>query len=311
MRSIALLSLLLVASCTRIEVVAEHSLAACDVDASMDAVADAVPDAPIDAAPDAPPDAPPTPKTLIAILGQSNAVGIGLQSRLTNQSLASSYPNVVYEATTAANSITPIVWETYARGPLAPFYYQSGNHFGIELTLGRDLDATAQGQFAIVKFAVNGTTLANKWSPTGTVPTSGSGNFAHLALTAVQSAQQACACDRVVFVWIQGEADAGSSSQSAAYATNLAGLAAFYRQTYPAAPWVVGRLNGDYINAANNAGAYTSTVRAAEQQFVASDPHAALVDMDSVLPDPANHTHYFADGYAQLGHLYATAVLGL
>lgn len=241
-------------------------------------------------------DTGPSQRLLVAILGQSNGEGRGDPANLTDMSLADPLPGVAYAANNAPGATTPAPSFSMYTGPLAPFDYDGGLHHGLELTLARDLHPAM-----VVKYAIGGTSLGYDWLVDGRYPAGE--NLAHSALDAVASAQAACGCERVVIIWEQGERDALAPSYAAVYQANLEALVALSRAQFPDVLWVVGRLN------AGIAPAYTSTpqIRAAQEAFVAGDAHAVLVDQDPVPLGP-DLVHYTADGYAQLGHMFAAAI---
>lgn len=245
---------------------------------------------------------------LTAILGQSNATGEGYPTQLTDQSLALTYP-ATFNAQVSAGPVDPPVWLTHT-GLLEPWKYDgSRKRMGVEITMGRDLDAVSPGMYPVVKYAMDSTSLAVQWLATGHYPASQPTNLAHQAIAWVEAQRAALGCDTVAIVWIQGERDAQVSAYSNAYKTNLINLVALSRVTWPGAGWVIGRLNIQHTMAPMSA--YTVVIRTAEQDFVMGDSHAILVDQDFVSLDPADYTHYLADGYADLGHAYASAVLSL
>jgi PKD repeat protein len=246
-------------------------------------------------------------RTFIALLGQSNAQGVGLVGDLTgsNVALSASYAAVRYAAKVDGNTDPP-VFDTFATQDLAPIFFSAATRLGVEITMGRELDRSYPNKWAIGKFALGSTSLYTNWAADGTYPT-GQTRLAEQAFQWVQARMAELGCSRVVFVWIQGEADAGASVSANAYQAKLGALVTLSRTYFAGAPWVIGKLNADFVNAASGAGTYTSTVRAAEVAYVASDANSLLVDMDGTTPS-ADHTHYTADGYCTVGYLYAKAV---
>jgi Carbohydrate esterase, sialic acid-specific acetylesterase len=91
-------------------------------------------------------------------------------------------------------------------------------------------------------------------------------------------------------LWQQGESDAKYLADANAYRTNMAALVALFRAEWPGCPWPIAKLNSDYIHTGNNIAKCTTTVQAAEAAFVSSDSEAVLVDLDSVVPNPVDHT---------------------
>lgn len=254
---------------------------------------------------------------LIAILGQSNAEGIGDATDTTlDQTMLAPYP-IVYNASVYDLPALPFgargradtgnsSYAVYNYGPLQPFWYNAAHQdFGFELTLGRDLEATLPGRVAMTKYAVGGSQLDTHWNPSGRFPPVGP-NLSHLALAAVRDAYEACGCDRLVVVWEQGEQDAGHLADAEVYATSMAPLVGLFRVQWPDALWVIGRLNSDAVNSGK--APYTSTVQAQQAAYVAADPLSVLVDQDAY-PLRADHLHYTDQAYLDLGHAFARDIL--
>lgn len=255
---------------------------------------------------------------LVAILGQSNAEGLGDATDTTlDPSLIAPYP-LVYNASVYDMPALPfgargkadsgsVSYAVYNYGALQPFWYNAGHvDFGFELTLGRDLDAVWPGRVTITKYAVGGSDLGTQWKATGTFPPTGP-NLAHLALAHVRDAYEACGCDRLIIVWEQGEQDARDTQHAQAYAANLAQLVALFRSRWPDSLWVIGRLNSDAVNSGK--APYTSTVQDQEAAYVAGDPMSVLVDQDAFPLRTTDHLHYTSQAYLDLGHAFAQAIL--
>lgn len=265
-------------------------------------------------------DASPVAHTyLIAILGQSNAEGVGdATDAALDPTLIAPYP-IIYDATVFTYWNTPLgargyadpsggTMATYSYGYLQPFYYNVAHvDFGIELTLGRDLDAAFPGRVAVTKFAMGGSQLDTQWTPSARYPAVGP-NLAHLALAHVRAAYEACGCDRLIVVWEQGEQDAQHLFDAQMYASRLTPLIALFRSVWPDSLWAIGRLNSDAVNATSPATPYVSVVQDQEAAYVASDPQSILVDQDA-FPLRADHLHYMDQAYLDNGHAWAQAIL--
>jgi hypothetical protein len=280
--------------------------------ADADGVDVAVPadSATADASPDV---APQLGSVLVAILGQSNAIGFGRADQLTGSDaeLATAFPGVLYDAVVIVAAGVPLGpnFARYSFGPLAPYSYEGGAaQFGAEMTMGRDLAAAAPGKFFITKWAQSGASLSLNLGAGVAYPGVGP-NEAHLMLMHVGNAMEACDCSQLVVVWIQGEADAQTVADAQEYQQKLTGLIALFRSSWPSSRWVVSRLNDDFVNSIYHPQA-TATVQAAEAAVVAGDSLTALVD-PSAIALSSDHTHYTTQGYLQLGHLYASAVLAV
>ncbi len=239
---------------------------------------------------------------LILIWGQSNAVGQGDPTQLTDASYGVAYPNVSYSVKISNGVTDPIVFAgPYANGSLAPVSNGTAN-MGVEMSLGRDLDLASNGQIAIEKYAESSSGLSTNWLPTSTYPTSPGGgpNLFNLAMNHAAAAATAFSKPVAALVWIQGETDALTAGPANAYQDNLYALFAAFRAVYPAAAIVV--LQTSTVGAET----FIQTVRGAEATVVATIPKAAIVDA-SDLPLFTTY-HYNADGLVTVGHRLATAI---
>jgi PKD repeat protein len=245
-------------------------------------------------------------RTMVVAIGQSNANVIGISSGLTgsNVALASPYAAVPYIFKCDGNSNPPVYTE-YAAQSLQPVFFSSATRMGWQLSLMRELDWATPNQFVCLQYALSATSLFSNWNATGTYPTGDPDNLANAMCKYVRSKMVEQNCSKVIFVWQQGENDAGGSGTANSYASNLTALVALIRTYFPAAPFVVIRLNSDYIN--SGTGPFTSTVQAQEALFVSGDSNSSLINIDSITPD-TDHTHYTADGYVTLGYLYSPIV---
>jgi len=112
--------------------------------------------------------------------------------------------------------------------------------------------------------------------------------------------------DSVSFVWMQGERDA-RERLSSVYAKSLLGLIDQLRKDLkrPDMTVVIGRLSD-----CSNGNAAWDQLRAAQEEAVAKEPRARLVDTDD-LNGPNNGLHYTKDGYAELGRRFAAKTIEL
>ena len=249
-------------------------------------------------------DATPVSRVLIAPTGQSNAIGQDNTIHLApdRQILSAPYPAVP-------------IWDTeflladgstaYDLGPRAleprPFASPTPN-MGIELSLGRTVDAASPGRWAEVKMGVSGSSLAQRWLPDSTWPSS-TDNLFHRWIARLKAAQ-ATFGGRLVVVWFQAESDATSQAYALAYPPHLTTLIAAQRAADSAwadTPWIVIELN------AANTGAYKDLVRAAQVAVAAQVPHVTLVNADD-LPTPE---HYTAPQLDTLGVRVGQVIVGL
>jgi Carbohydrate esterase, sialic acid-specific acetylesterase len=248
-------------------------------------------------------DAQPPRRKLVVIFGQSNAGSRGLVSELADPTLAIPYPAVPYIAEAGTDNNPPII-TIAALGALGPRPSMAGEEaFGIELTLGRALDAAAPGQWAIAKFAFGSTALAGEWWPQGVWPT-GQPNLFSQEITFVQQALVATDSDLGALIWIQGESDAVTVALGDRYQIELAEFVGAERLMLPAdptIPFIYGRLN------INNPQPGAAAVRAG--QDANQNRYAIMVDQDP-FPLRSDLTHYTTPAVLDLGTLYATTVLG-
>ncbi len=122
-------------------------------------------------------------------------------------------------------------------------------------------------------------------------------------MTALQAANPGATLKISGMLWMQGEADAGVSTEAAAYQTNLTNFVKDIRLTYGAnLPFVIGRLS----NSQTGAGAYLSTVQAAQNAVAASLPDVGIVNTNS---DPTiGNLHFTPVGQEDLGNQFATSM---
>lgn len=236
---------------------------------------------PVDVAPDAPGIRP-----LTLILGQSNAAGNGLASEI-DPSWTQPFPAVTLSSKVAKNiSDPPVIW--LYEGALAPRL----GKFGAELSMGR---ALPNRDIAIC--AGNGASLAVNLDPNGTWP-SGGPNF-HTQCVSFAHATEASHSTRVeTILWFQGESDATQLAWANAYLDNLAEVAGLLLAEFPCARFFYYRLK--------TPGTYAATVRAAHEAFAATNtPWVTMVDVDAL---PTFGQHFTAQGYLQLGELFADVI---
>lgn len=252
-------------------------------------------------APDAPAP-PPAKRKLVLLFGQSNAASRGLVSELADPSLADPYPAVPFTEQIGNNYNPPTVL-TYPVGPLQPYPRLDGlDSFGVELSMGRALDAAEPGQWAIAKIGYGSTALAGEWWPTGQWPT-GQPNLFTQQLAYVQQALADTGSDLAAMVWIQGESDAVTVALGQRYELGLAMFMGAEREKLPCdprVPFIYGRLN------INNPQVGRDAVRASQEAN--QNRYAILVDQDPYPLGP-DLTHYTTQGVLDLGTLYAQTIL--
>lgn len=244
------------------------------------------------------PSKPVTKAACVGIMGQSNAEGLGIASRLP---AALQSVNGQYFAQVSA-LVTPPNWITYGPGPVAALHYNNGDNFGPEVGIASDLGPA----YPIQKIAVSGASLAYHWRADGVYP-SATSNLAHQAFAVMKQRAAAWGCEHVYLVWVQGETDASKQADAAAYAANLAALAALERTYLPHTTWVVTRL--DLAQEQSSLVVYGDTLRAQQAAFVSKDSDAILVDTDGA-QTYGDHLHWNNAGLLDVGHRVAQAIQG-
>ncbi len=111
----------------------------------------------------------------------------------------------------------------------------------------------------------------------------------------------------VTLIWMQGEADARPVENSRAYASNLKGLIAQFREELhrPDLMVVLGRINRFGIGDSKKPG--WEAVREAQVSVAESDPLVEWVDLDDLGKD----LHYDREGYEKMGERFAEKAIGL
>lgn len=125
-------------------------------------------------------------------------------------------------------------------------------------------------------------------------------------LAKVRKACEGKTPDTVSFCWMQGERDA-KEGLSASYEDALRGLIAKVRKDlkHDDATVVIGRLS-DHLKGVKD----WDAVRAIQERVTADDPQADWVDTDA-MNGPKNDLHYTAEGYGDLGRIFAEMTIGL
>jgi len=256
-----------------------------------------------DATPDATVDAAPRRRQIIALWGQSNAAGRASWTDVTTLADADAPVPSVPLAQQIADASNPIPWSSIPTGPLAPRTGNQTQNMGIELSLGRALDARTPNGYGLVKVGVGSASLQYNFrvdAPYPTLPAGGPNLFTQMiAYTAAQCAEMNG--DLAAIVWIQGEDDATASNFAAAYADNLETLIARTRDTFPGTPFIISELSPLSV------APYADVVRAAEATVAAAVPGVTLVDTSGLALQP-NQPHYTADGYVELGDRVAAVI---
>jgi hypothetical protein len=244
------------------------------------------------------------PKRLVVIAGQSNALGLGVAASVTNYpGIADAYPAVQFVERSSVLS-DPLSWTTDALRDLSPrtitVASQVAGTMGVELSLGRTLDATGSAEWYLAKSAIDGSGLENNWNNPAWPATGGSLLSQFSAW--ITSIEAATGSTLAAIVWIQGEADSTESPDTANYGTNLSSFFSALRATHGNFGVVLNRLSSNY-----SPGGGRYEVRSWQESWVATDSKAAIVYADDLaFRDTA---HFSDDSYATLGIRLASAVM--
>lgn len=250
-----------------------------------------------------------TYRQLVAIMGQSNAVGQQWMTNVTNiyrTGFGAAFGDVSLKQKMSQTLADPLVWSTGpTTGDLEQYSSTENNNsghdtllMGTELTLGRHLDFySPTSNFDIVKFAVSGTDCGTHWKPTGTFPTSpgDANNLFTQGMAFLHEAELELNGNVVAIVWIQGESDALDATLAAAYEVNLTAVFAAMNAAYPNAKILFPML----LTACT--ATHKATVRTAQAAVDAALSYATTVDYDNTGLNLTDGIHYGADSYMQLG----------
>lgn len=198
-------------------------------------------------------------------------------------------------------------------GPLAP-QAAAGPGFGSwgpDLVFGRLMGQRAPGSTAVLKTAVNGSSLALNWRPSRDDIYPDALGFLRDSISSLEAEGHDVRVRG--FFWEQGYTDSASLAWSSQYASNMAELMAALRSDLgePDLPVIFTRLHaGTLRNGRPIVG--LETMRANQTAFAASDPHAYLIDIDDIGFRDAG-VHYDGAGLAEIGRrmfgMYTTQVI--
>jgi PKD repeat protein len=236
------------------------------------------------------------------VWGQSNSTTMSPVAGLSDQATYNaSYSNVQLLARQSADAVPN--WELttqQALGPVSSFQPGSGAKIGFSSSLGRDLDSARANGFAVIHTGAWGTS-STFWDPLGA-------NFASM-ITYVQASMQTLGCTALVLVAKHGEEDSKTLAAANAYDTWFVSFIDAVRAALgpigpggSAIPAVVGQLS-----ATSTYGAFTTETRASITAIPGLRSGVTVVDLDSVALS-GDATHFTADGFISIGHLYAGAV---
>lgn len=179
-----------------------------------------------------------------------------------------------------------------ARRTLRPI--QVGNpDMGAELSLGRLLARRTGTTVELMQWARSGEPLATFTNAT----------YLAELIEDIEAVQAASGTRLRAVLWMQGETDAMDSGDAAAYQTAFEDnfVAPLRAEFGDDLVFIVGRLNAAAV------ADHLSTLRAAQEAFVAGDDHAALVDFDD-LP-MLDEFHYRSPELTTIGNRLASAAL--
>ncbi len=225
---------------------------------------------------------------LFIVSGQSNADGRGL-----NVDLISPYDqpqtNIQVWFDAAATD-----WVDLEPG----LCYDSASQHGFELSLGKKLHDTWGGDIRLIKYARGGTSMVSSWAP-------GLSLYNTLVGVIEAATNSLSGQDYSLegFLWMQGEADAKTSSAANAYESNLTNLISSLREHFSAPNMraIIGRIQDDIPLATY---VYANTIRTAQVAVGTNDVYANWVDTDT-LALQGDDLHYTSAGYIDLGELMA------
>lgn len=267
--------------------------------------------------------------------GQSNMDGYGYVSELpaqlkTNQPVMIFHGNGVFDNQKGGGLGK---WTHLQPGHGAGFQ-SDGNRvtysdrFGPELSFAQSItNQFPNKRIALIKYAVGGTGLHlntgfSNWSP-DFVEGTGQNQY-DFALNTIRNAFSSHDIDNdgeldtlipAGILWMQGEADAHDSSDSAhAYFDNLTRLMALLRAAFhnDRIPIILGKITDSELGK-EDIMPYIDIVHAAQAQFVKQDLCAAyMTDSEDYPYTNSDYWHYASDGYIQMGHdfakVYATLI---
>lgn len=232
--------------------------------------------------------------TLVGTAGQSNDVGIAALSGLQAGLSGSKVNQKAFNGTAFVNLEAGISNLSQGGGNDATF--------GVEMRLMDLLEKYYGGTQYFSKYAVGGTSLAGDWPPSYSSPTS----LYNASTTQELAAKVACGLPFKAYVWIQGEADAGSSNANN-YQTNLTGFINAKRTALgqPNMPFIIVSLS-DLQNSTNYP--FLSVVKAAQQAVAAAMTNVYYIEQNNVTSDGS---HYTAAGYDSIAYQIFNVVKSL
>lgn len=256
------------------------------------------------------------------LAGQSNAVGFGSDANSLPPALYAPQTDVLFWYEEGPfNSISDTSLRIKSGG-FVPLKFQTDpsgatfggltDGFGPEIKMGRMLADALPEEIAIVKFAINATSLAGDWNPA----TAGSlyeqlTKIVDSSLTVLVNMGHTSSI--AGFFWMQGEWDARNATDAANYQANLANFVQQLRGEFavPDMPFVFGRLNANIWQSPYGISQVDlATVRTAQANVANSAAKTAMVNSDD-LGLIGDFIHFSAAGQLEMGERFVNAYFSL
>jgi hypothetical protein len=172
--------------------------------------------------------------------------------------------------------------------------------YGPELTFGSEL-SKRRGEFAILKYARNGSPLVTQWAPDGDALL-GSYSFVDSQLGVLRATGYQ---PRVAgMIWVQGTGDASSLGVAESYADNLESLVDGIRDRYesPQMQFLFSQAHHGMDRP------FVEALRARQREYASRDAHSVLIDIDDLVLK-SDSVHYTSETQQELGFRFANAVI--
>ncbi len=176
------------------------------------------------------------------LAGQSNAVGFGSDANELPPALQSPQNDILFwfeegpfnsvnDPGLRINSGDAFVALQFQTDPSTATFGGLVDGFGPEMTLGRNLADALGTQIAVVKFAINATSLAGEWNPDN--PGALYDQLTVVIADAMSELTSLGHRGRIAgFFWMQGEWDARNATDAGNYQTNLTNFIQQVRSEY-------------------------------------------------------------------------------